>query len=693
MRLTLELLGPPQLRLDNTPATTSRRAVIALLAYLAVSDVNHPGKRHTREALSTLFWPNYDQSKALSNLRHILWEVTKFIGEGWILAEHETIYLNPKADLALDVAQFRSLLSQASQQSDPAFRIPLLSAAHKLYRGDFLSGFSLKEASSFNDWVLEEGERLRRDFTLALESLVDDYYALNQPQAAIPHAQRLIALDPLNESGYRKLMHLYALTDQQPAAIQQYHSLEKLLRKELNVDPQPETRELYKKIRRGELMPASVEKKTAQIRTIPPKHNLPVHLTTFIGRERERDEISRLIARDRLVTLIGPGGIGKTRLSLLTGQYLLDRYPDGVWFVPLESLGDEELVPQTIASSLGIVESPGLAIVETLVNILQSKTLLLILDNCEHVLEACAQLAETLLKNCPSVKILATSRDVLRLEGEASYYVPPLAVPQNSNTQSIEELASYESVQLFAQRAALVVASFEITKENVRTIVRICNRLDGIPLAIELAAARIDIFSLEEILNQLDHSFHLLVRNTRSLLPRHQTMRACIEWGWNLLTESERTFIRHLSVFPGGWTLAAARAIGVKDSLERTSALWKKSFVVVHQQSGYDTRYGFHEVIRSYAQEKLVEAGEEKTIRDRHLEYFLQFVRQFDRSPQGAHQAAWLERLFLERDNIRAALEWAARTNVQAGLYLSNRLRTLWDHCDLQEEARWLLTI
>jgi predicted ATPase/DNA-binding SARP family transcriptional activator len=693
MRLTLELLGPPQLQLDQTPVTTSRRAVIALLAFLAVHDASHPGQRHTREALSSLFWPNYDQSKALSNLRHILWEVTKFIGDGWILTEHETIYLNPKADLSLDVAQFQSLVGQASQQSDPAFRIPLLVAAEKLYRGDFLSGFSLKDASSFNEWAMAEGETLRRDFAFALETLVDDYSALHQTQAAIPYAQRLIALDPLNESAHRKLMQIYAHLDQQPAAIQQYQSLEKLLRKELNVDPQPETRELYKRIRKGEVQPTSVEKKAVQIQTIAPKHNLPVHLTTFIGREKERDEISRLIAQNRLVTLIGPGGIGKTRLSLLTGQYLLDHYPDGVWFVPLESLGDEELVPQTVASSLGILESPGQVIMDALVNTLKNKTLLLILDNCEHVLEASAQLAETLLKNCQSVKILATSRDVLGLEGEASYYVPPLAVPQNSNIQSIEELANCESVQLFGQRAALVVSSFEITQENVRTIVRICNRLDGIPLAIELAAARMDIFSLEEILNQLDHSFQLLVRNMRSLLPRHQTMRGCIEWGWNLLTESERMFMRHLSVFPGGWTLAAARAIGVKDSLERTSALWKKSFVVVHRQLGYDTRYGFHEVVRSYALEKLVEAGEEQMIRDRHLEYFVQFVRQFDPGLHSVDQTAWLERLFVERDNIRAAMEWAARTNVQAGLYLSNRLRNLWENCDLREDARWLLTI
>ncbi len=202
-----------------------------------------------------------------------------------------------------------------------------------------------------------------------------------------------------------------------------------------------------------------------------------------------------------------------------------------------------------------------------------------------------------------------------------------------------------------------------------------------------------DIFTPEEILNQLHHSFDLLARNTRSALPRHQTMHASIEWGWNLLTEVERIFMRHLSVFPGGWTLQAAQGIGVKDSLERTRALWKKSFVVVHRQAGYETRYGFHEVVRSFAQEKLVEAGEEKTIRDRQLQYYLKLLRQLELTLQSTDQDRWLDRLFLERDNIRAALEWAARTNVQAGLYISNRLRMFWENYDLREEARWLLTI
>jgi non-specific serine/threonine protein kinase len=362
-------------------------------------------------------------------------------------------------------------------------------------------------------------------------------------------------------------------------------------------------------------------------------------------------------------------------------------------FIPLEALTDEDLVPQALASSLTVTQPSEQTIVESLVNELRGRDLLLILDNCEHVLDACAGLAETLLKNCPAVKILATSREALRLEGEAFYQLVPLSIPDHHEIQNIDELGQYESIRLFLERARLVVSDFALTIENGETIVRICDRLDGIPLAIELAAAHVDIFGLEEILDQLNRSFDLLVSSTRSALPRHQTMRTSIDWGWNLLREPERVFMRHLSVFPGGWTLTSAQAIGILKSREMTSALVKKSFVVVHQQTHYETRYGFHEVIRAYAHEKLIEAGEEKSIRDRHLEYFLELSRLFEPALHGVDQEVWLKRLFIERDNLHAALEWAAKSNVQAGLYLSNRLRTFWESFDLREEARWLLMI
>ena len=691
MHLAIQLLGTPQFQLDHAPITASRRAVIALLAYLAVSELEHPGQRYTRESLAVLLWSDYEPAKALGNLRHTLWEVAQFVGEGWIIPEHETVYLNPQAEIDLDLARFRLLLSQAAVQSDSSQRITLLQQAAELYRADFLSGFSLKDGASFNEWALAKAESLRHEFSSILQTLVEEYSALDRFSSAVPYAQRLVELDPFHEAAHRKLMELYVLTDQQTTAIQQYRSLEKFLRKELNLDPQPETRQLYKRIRKGELKPLA--DRTSTLRLEKPKHNLPLHLTSFIGRQQEQNEIARLVTHNRLVTLIGAGGIGKTRLALQTAQSFLNDYRDGAWFIAFESLTDEDLVPQTVASSLRIPESPKERLAETLVSQLRNQTLLLIFDNCEHLLDACGQLAERLLINCPNLRIVATSRDILRVEGEAVYHVPPLAMPESHRIPSLEEIAKSESVQLFAQRASLVLPGFETTETNRETLVRICNRLDGIPLAIELAAARIDIFTLDELLSQLNRSFHFLASDNRSVLPRHQTMRASITWGWNLLTDAERVFMQHLSVFIGGWTLEAAKEIGVKDSLERTSALWKKSFIVVHRQAGYETRYGFHEVVRSFAQEQLVEAGEEATMRDRHLGYYLELLRRVPSVLQNDDQETWLDRLFVERDNIRAALEWAARTNVEAGLYLSKRLRIFWESYELRDEARWLLMI
>jgi predicted ATPase len=588
------------------------------------------------------------------------------------------------------VRQFQSLWTEASQESEPAQRIPRLLAAVRLYRGDFLAGFSLKNAAGFNEWVLLQSEELRGKMTAALHWLVEDISASGQVEAAIPHAQRLISMDPLNEAAHRQLMQLYALTDGQPAAIQQYQTLEKRLRQELNLDPQPETRELYRKIRKGEGRPVEPERPA-------PKHNLPVQLTTFIGREKERDEISRLLMQNRLVTLIGTGGIGKTRLSLQTGQHLLEHYPDGAWFVPLESLVDEKMLVPTVASYVGISKLPDQPLLDTLIHTLRDRTMLLILDNCEHLLETCSQLVETLLKNCPNVKILTTSRDSLRLEGEAFYHVPALAIPQDSEFGLADELVQYESVRLFAERAALVLSGFEVTNENAEAIVAICKRLDGLPLGIELAAARVDLFKVEEILDQLNRSFDLLVSSQRSISQRHQTLHASIDWGWNLLTDSEQIFMRRLAVFAGGWTLPAAQAVCDTETpfagVELISALVRKSLVVVQQDPSRETRYDFHEMIRSYAWEKLLQAGEEEVIRDRHLDYFLQLSRQFEPALHGADQLAWLERLYVERDNFRAALQWAAKTNVEAGLYLSGRLRTFWENYALGGEKRWLLMI
>jgi predicted ATPase/DNA-binding XRE family transcriptional regulator len=429
--------------------------------------------------------------------------------------------------------------------------------------------------------------------------------------------------------------------------------------------------------------------------SVRPQTNLPTSLTSFIGREKEQAEILKLITKHRLITLTGSGGVGKTRLSLKIGEQVLGDYRDGVWLVELAPLSDPMLLPQNVAAAFGITTQSNISPLELLINILQTKTRLLLLDNCEHLMDACAHLTDTLLKNCPQLKILATSREALGILGEVTYRVPSLRLPDIQ--QLLEKFRDYDSVRLFEERAQLAQTEFVLTMENAPSVAQICSRLDGIPLAIELAAARVNIFSTEQIAARLKESFNLLISRNRTLLPRHQTIRASIDWSWNLLTDSERILLRRLSVFAGGWTLESAESVCSGNSieshqvLELITQLVAKSLMMVNQAAGLETRYHFHEIIRQYAHEKLSDADEEENACSRHLKYFLQFTEQAEAALRGPTQIEWYARLNAERNNLRTALGWAIKINdVEAGLYLSGRLGDLWEQFDVQEGIRWL---
>lgn len=393
-------------------------------------------------------------------------------------------------------------------------------------------------------------------------------------------------------------------------------------------------------------------------RITTPRSNLPASITSFIGRTREQAEIIELITKNRLVTLAGVGGIGKTSVSLQVGQKLLNEYPNGVWLIAFDSISDPSLVPQAIASVFGIREgSSGQPLPELLSFSLRPKTALLIFDNCEHLLDACAQLIKTLLTSCPHLKILATSRETFHMDGEAVYDLPALSLPEQSNPP-LETLAEYKSIRLFTERATLALSSFHLTKENVAAIVEICRRVDGIPLAIELAAARVNILNVEEILKQLHDSFSLLANDGRTILLRHQTLQASMDWSWGLLSGPEQIFLRRLSVFAGGWTFKSAQAICEGAALNLVSALVKKSLIMVNRASGHETRYRLHETIRQYAREKLNNSGETRIICLRHLVFFAEMVEEAERNFKGPHQALWYNRLDNELDNLRIALTW-----------------------------------
>ena len=681
-RLALHFMGPAQIHLDDELVVLERRKALALLAFLAIE----PGD-HARESLSALLWPETNQSSAFKNLRQILWEIQKTLGEGWLTTQHGKVGLDgSQSEIWLDVREFESRFAGGSIQPDIRARMPLLAEAASLYRNHFLTGFSLKDAPPFNDWAFAKSEDLRLKLATILKKLSLDYCETGQAAQAVPYARRLVGLNALDEEAHRLLMEVHWQAGQQTAALRQYETCEQVLRKELNLDPQPETRELYRRIRRGEAKPVPVEKRTEKA---GPQHNLPHQLSTFIGREREQRDVVELVRKKRLVTLMGAGGIGKTSLSLQVGQKLRNAFPNGVWFIALDSLSDPTLVTQTVASVFDVRQGVDSRLLEKLTDSLRPKTTLLILDNCEHLLDACTQLIAALLTGCPDLKVLATSREALGIPGEAIYTMPSLPLPEQDG-DSLETLSEFESVRLFVERAALSMTSFRLTEENIRTVVDICRKVDGIPLAIELAAARINILQPPEILAQLQDSFALLASDVRTILPRHQTLRASMEWSWGLLSEAEQTFLRQLSVFAGGWTLESAQAVCDGDALNLSTALTKKSLIVVDRETGRQTRYRFHEMVREFSQDRLVRSGEEANIRTRHLRYFTHLSEQAEHEIMSSAPVNWLERLNDERNNLRAALGWAHKTDIEAGLYLSGHLRRYWESANVREGIHWL---
>jgi predicted ATPase/DNA-binding CsgD family transcriptional regulator len=392
-----------------------------------------------------------------------------------------------------------------------------------------------------------------------------------------------------------------------------------------------------------------------------PSHNLPSELSSFVGREKELPEVRRLLENNRLLTLTGPGGCGKTRLGLAAASELVERFEDGVWMVELASLAEPSLVPQAVASTLGVRERPGSLLAVALSDYLRTRKLLLILDNCEHLIDACAELAEGWLHSCPGLRVLATSREALGITGEIAWPVPSLSLPDLRRLPDIESLPRYESARLFVERTAAVKPNFTLTEQNAPAVAQVCYRLDGIPLAIELAAARSKVLSVEEISERLDDSFRLLAAGSRTAMPRQRTLHATMDWSHELLGQKERVLFRRLSVFAGGFALEAAESICVGEELQREevlellSQLVDKSLVVAQERDGA-ARYRILETIRQYGRERLEEAGEAAHVRERHAGYYLALAEEAEPKLKGEGQVAWLERLETEHDNLRVAM-------------------------------------
>ena len=579
-RLALSFLGSFQAILDGQPVTGFEAdKVRALLVYLAVESE----RPHRREGLAVLFWPGWPDASARTSLRNALSNLRKAIGDEtadppFLLITRETIQFNPASSYTLDTLQFEQRTKDIYATPDQT------QAALDLYRGGFLEGFTLKDCPAFDDWSYVMRERMQGEASSALGRLGEHFEQAKEYEKAIACSRKRLELERWQEDAHRSLMHLFALSGQRSAALAQFEACKRILMADLSVEPGTETFRLYESIREGEMGAPKAQKTKL--------HNLPVQVTSFIGREKEMRLVQGLLKTHRLVTLTGPGGTGKTRLGLRVAEDLLENYPDGVSLVELAPVSDPNLVPMVAARALGLREQTEAQTLALLQDYLEPRRLLLIFDNCEHLIEACALLADALLHACPKLSILVSSREALGIEGEAPFRVPPLTTPNLGQLPSLEELAHYEAVRLFAERAQIISPGFTLTPANLPAVVLICQRLDGIPLAIELAAARVKLLQVEEIAKHLEDRFRLLTGGSRAALPRYQTLRASIDWSYELLSPAEQVLLRRLSVFAGSWTLEAAEAtysgegIEAGEVLELQGQLLDKSLVSVEAQTG-----------------------------------------------------------------------------------------------------------
>jgi predicted ATPase/DNA-binding CsgD family transcriptional regulator len=447
-----------------------------------------------------------------------------------------------------------------------------------------------------------------------------------------------------------------------------------------------------------------IELKLILTRVIMIQSNLPIQLTSFIGREKEIADLKYLLFDAHMITLTGPGGSGKTRLSIQIANEVRDLYKDGVWLVDLAPISDPELIPQVILLSLGLHPTSEQPSLEILSNFVRSKKILIILDNCEHLLESCAQLCQELLCQAPELCVLATSRESLAITGEIIYSISGLTLP-NSDVEmgkDIHSLIQYDAIQLFVERAQAIIPDFNLNTENAKTITDICTRLDGLPLALELASARINVFTIQEIASRINDRFSLLIStHRRGLKSRHSTLRTTIDWSYTLLSFNEQTLLNRLAVFSGGWTFDVCEQVclgnGIKKEniLELLTSLVDKSFIIVETSGRTKARYRLLETIREYAIEKLVEGGESALLCDRHLDTFL--ARAEEASPKlgESYQQLWLNWLEGERDNLRAALSWSLQNerssqHIEKGLRIAIALVRFWEiRGSVQEAMTW----
>ena len=647
----------------------------ALVKLLALA----PGHRLHREQAMDLLWPDVGKKAASNSLRRTLHAARRTLdpaeGAGYMASEDESLVLCPGGDLWVDVDAFGQAAATARRSREPAAH----RAALDLYAGEILP------EDRYEGWAEGRREELRHLRLALLLELAELYEEHSDFTPAIEVLQKVIVIadGPTNEEAHAHLMRLYALLGREGDALAQYERLRDTLSRQLSAEPSSTTRKLREDIAVGRFpmtitRPADSSHEDTLGTT---KHNLPAPRSSFVGRGQEIVEIKRKLAMTRLLTLTGAGGSGKTRLALEVARDLVGAYLDGVWLVELAPLSKDELVPRAVAEVLAVPERPQEPLSDTLSDVLRDREMLLVLDNCEHLVEATARLVDVLLDSCAGLRVLATSREALGVEGEIKWPVPPLSVPERGRAPSSEELEGYESVRLFVERARGHDPSFSLDPQKARVATDICRTLEGIPLAIELAAARAGTLSLERISERLEGSIELLTHGSRTASARQRTLRGTLDWSHDLLSEPEKVLFRRLSVFAGRSTLEALEVVacgkGVRQNevMDLLSGLVEKSLVVARISELGGVRYRLLEPIRQYALEKLDECEEADDIKRSHTQYFLALTEKAEPELVGPREEEWLDRIEEELDNLRTALSWALeRGESEFGLRLAGAL-------------------
>jgi DNA-binding SARP family transcriptional activator/tetratricopeptide (TPR) repeat protein len=665
-RLSLTLLGAFQVALDEKPALGfESNKVRALLAYLAVE----ADQLHRRELLAELFWPDRSEGVARKNLNQALTNLRKTIGDregvpSFLRVTRDELRFNPESDYLLDVNKFTNLLTICKEHRHRRISTckPCIQRLEKvvgLYMGEFLGGFTLIDCPTFEEWALIKREGLRRQMTDALKHLASYHERRGEYEVSREFSRRQVELEPWDEEAQRALMRNLALDGMRIAALNQYHDWRSVLADELGIEPTPETTALYEQIRSGELStldPHSI------LPSLHQRHNLPHQSTSFIGRESELREIEDQLENPdcRLLTLVGPGGIGKSRLALEVAFENIGGYDHGVYFIPLAGLGSPEFLVPTVVDGISLTLSGDADPKTQLLDYLREKEMLLVLDNFDYLMEGAGLLAE-IMTTATRVNLLVTSRESLPLRAETTYEVRELHYPIG-DLKKIGNLVNYSAVKLFLERARLVQPSFSADAKAIKEVVRICQFAGGLPLGIELAAAWMDTLSLAALNIVIQKGLNILETEWLDVPERHRSMRAVFDTSWRQLNKPMRETFSQLSIFRGGFTLAAAQNVtdAQKSSpnfLRLLAGLVSKSLLRFNSEH---ERYEIHELLRQFGADKLTQfPAEESMIRDRHSAYYCDLLQNHQTNIQYTPMQQVLAELENDSENIHTAWRWA----------------------------------